>query len=298
MADRFSARRRDSSRCRSLVYTSAGDRSEIERWLSPGATRPFDTWISYYGAIPGRYRGLGEYYQQRSGGKFPNLANDYRCHPEIFRRYDAVFVPDDDIRISARSIAGLFDLRTQYDLWLLQPAFSPRGQISHPITRMRAEAKIRFTNFIEVTCPLFRGDKLELFLSHYDPSLVGWGVDWWFCELIGGGSACKIAIADQIPCVNPLTRRKGGGPREIDRLQPVEERMRAWEGVKLRHHLVGERAGYVTFGEVRRSMLARQINGVRLLLDSALGVSTRLRRRLRASAAQIKWLGRLGRWTA
>jgi hypothetical protein len=294
MADRILARRRDSSRCRSLVYTSVGDRSEIEGWLSPGPTRLFDTWISYYGAIPGRYREHGQYYHQRSGGKFPSLASDYRRHPEIFRQYDAVFVLDDDIQISGRAIARLFDLRQQYDLWLLQPAFSPRGRISHPITRMHAEAKIRFTNFIEVTCPLFRGDKLELFLSHYDPSLVGWGVDWWFCELIGGGSACKIAIADQIPCVNPLTRRRGGGLREIDRLQPVEERMRTWEDVKLRHHLIGERAGYVTFGLVRPSIFGRHVNGVRLFFERSLGVVLRIRRRLRAYATQFKWRGLRG----
>ena len=288
MADRIPAPRGDSSGRRSLVYTSAGDRSAITGWLSPGTARPFDTWISYYGAIPGRYRELGEYYRERSGGKFPSLASDYRCHPEIFQRYDAVFVPDDDIEISARAIARLFELRQQYDLWLLQPAFSPRGRISHPITRMRAEAKIRFTNFVEVTCPLFRRDKLELFLAQYDPSLVGYGVDWWFCELIGGGSARKIAIADQIPCVNPLARPNGDGLREIDRLQPEEERMRIWEGVKVRHHLIGEGAGYETFGLVRQSAFARQINGVRLSLDHALGLSHRLRRRLRAYATQAK----------
>jgi hypothetical protein len=282
-----SDRRSGSPRGRFLVYTSAGDRSRIEGWLSPRRARPFDTWISYYGSIPGRYRELGQYYRQRSGGKFPSLACDYACHPEIFQQYDAVFVTDDDIQISAKSIARLFELRERYDLWLLQPAFLPAGQISHPITRVRPETKIRFTNFVEVTCPLFRRDKLELFLSHYDPSLVGWGVDWWFCELIGGGSARKIAIVDQIPCVNPFTRDKGSMSREIDRLQPVEERIRAWDDMKVRHRLIGEQAGYVTFGVVRQSIFASGFNSVRLFLARAIRVSRRLGRRLWAHGTQV-----------
>jgi hypothetical protein len=292
MADRIPGRRDDSSCGRYLVYTSAGDRAAIEGWVSRGTARRFDTWISYYGVKPGRYRGLGQYYQERSGGKFPSLACDYARHPEIFRRYDAVFVLDDDIQISARSIARLFELRERYDLWVLQPAFSPRGRISHPITRVHPEAKIRFTNFVEVTCPLFRRDKLELFLSQYDSSLVGWGVDWWFCEVIGGGREGKIAIADQISCVNPVIRRRGGELREIDRLQPADERQRAWEGAKLHHGLIGDRVGYETFGTVRRSILPTQISRARLWVDSAFRVAERLRHRLSTSATHFKWRGR------
>ena len=55
---------------------------------------------------------------------------------------------------------------------------------------LRAEAGVshRFVNFVEVTTPLFRTDKLLDFLREYVPRrhepspLVGFGIDIWFCQ--------------------------------------------------------------------------------------------------------------------
>lgn len=248
-----------------LVYTSAGDRSCIEDWIDP--TRHFDLWVTYYGSRPGRYSEIADYYEERLGGKFPNLSSSYRNNVNLFSKYDAVMVMDDDIRIAPSAINQLFGLRHDYDLWLLQPAFSPLGYIRHPITRVNPRTKLRFTNFVEVTCPLFRRDKLELFLDFYDPSLVGWGVDWWFCEVIGGANERRIAIIDEVTCINPLTRYKGYGSREIDRLQSAEQRQHLWNEIKTTRKLTGESAGYQTIGSVPRHPISSSIAALRIAVE-------------------------------
>lgn len=76
-----------------------------------------------------------------------------------------------------------FVLREQFDLWLLQPAFDPAGKISHGITRVLPGPTLRYTNFIEMTCPLFEKAALDRFMAVFDPDLKGWGADWWFLQV-------------------------------------------------------------------------------------------------------------------
>lgn len=41
----------------------------------------------------------------------------------------------------------------------------------------------RYTNFIEMTCPLFERKALDRFMAAFDPDLKGWGADWWFLQV-------------------------------------------------------------------------------------------------------------------
>jgi hypothetical protein len=137
-------------------------------------------FVVYYGDRPGTFRELGTYHVTRRGSKFQSLHYCYQQWPEVLARYDAIMVMDDDIVIDATGITRLFEIRREFDLWALQPAFRLAGKGSWDITAVHATAKLRYTNFIENTCPLFRRDKLDAFLAVYDPELVGYGVDWWF----------------------------------------------------------------------------------------------------------------------
>lgn len=170
-------------RRRFLVYTSAGDKTALRRWLADD--RDFDLWVTYYGDGPDTLRPLADLYDRRKGSKFQNVRHAYRTWPALFEGYDAVMVMDDDVLIGPRALDRLFRIREQLDLWVLQPAFHPRGKVSHPITQVHRGAFLRYTNFVEMTCPLFRRDKLEEFLRVYDGELVGYGMDWWFLDVLG-----------------------------------------------------------------------------------------------------------------
>ncbi|MGE3539053.1 MAG: hypothetical protein AB7N91_16675 [Candidatus Tectimicrobiota bacterium] len=217
-----------------LVFTSAGDTANLHYWLQ--GERNFDVWITYYGDHTNRLRNVADFYNARKGGKFPNLHYVYTHWKEILAHYEAIMVMDDDIIIHGSDISKLFAIRQQYDLWILQPAFSPAGKVSHAITRVRPWAFMRYTNFVELTCPLFRKDKLDTFMAIYNPVLVGWGIDWWFLDVLGPQLENRVAIVDAIPCINPHDVDKGGR-REIDGLQTFSERKRIWEAVRQQYNI-------------------------------------------------------------
>jgi Protein of unknown function (DUF707) len=258
-----------SPKHKNLVYTSAGDRSNLARWL--GGSREFDLWITYYGDNSGRYENIADYYNDRKGGKFPNLHDAYQAWPDVFDRYEAILVMDDDIIIDAGKINRLFDIRSKYDLWIIQPAFDPRGKISHRITQANAGTFIRYTNFVEMNCPLFRKDKLLKFLNIYDPVLTNWGIDWWYCEVLGPDLRNKVAIADDVTCINPYNFMKKGRKREINRLRATGQGKVIWQKIKKRYHIKAEEKGQKEYGSVKNSIKVSSVKMMWLYMKFMIG---------------------------
>ena len=120
------------------------------------------------------------------------------------------------------------------------PAAHP--QADFPELRAEKGIRYRLVNFVEVTAPLFRTDKLFEFVHEYvprrhDPAmLVGYGVDCWMCQRLlkiadqSGDCAHpdKAAVVDSVPFVNPSNSSKCG-VREIDTLRPFNARVDDWE---------------------------------------------------------------------
>lgn len=254
------------SRSKNLVFTSAGERSNLGAWLK--GQRDFDLWVAYYGDRPGAYQDQANFRFRRKGSKFQNLHYCYSRWRERLARYDAIMVMDDDILIDATGLSRLFAIRRQFDLWALQPAFRQLGKISWDITRVRPTAKLRYTNFIEMTCPLFRRDKLDAFMKVYDPEIAGYGEDWWFLRSMGRDLANHVAVVDELTCINPYDRTKGGR-REIDRLRSEAERKEVWERMKVRYGLDERGRRHTEYGRISKPALGAAMGLVRYLPDWA-----------------------------
>ncbi len=238
-----------------LVFTSAGDASSVSMWVEgrDALQRDWALCVVYYGDEPEPdCLARADVGLRLKGGKFPNLFETMRRQHRYFRAFEAVLVADDDLRIGPADISALFHTRRRWDLWLLQPANHPeRGKAD--IGELRAEPgshRYRTTNFVEVTAPLFRLDKLLEFLREYaprrhdPPPLVGYGIDLWFCQRLLGVDArgdCahddKAAVVDAVRFVNPPNEDKPNG-REIDRLQEFGVRVEAWEQLCRRRGLL------------------------------------------------------------
>ena len=238
-------------RHRNLIFTSAGNHSNLRLWLADN--RRFDLWVTYYGDGPNSYSEVADYYAVRKGSKFQNLHSAYAEWPTFFAQYDYVMAMDDDVIIDADGLNSLFDLCETLDLWACQPAFSPRGRISWAVTQVKPTCKYRFTNFVEMTCPIFRQDKLADFMRVYDPVLVGYGMDWWFLHTMGPDLSGKVVVVDVITCINPHERTKSG-VREIDRLQPMRTRQAIWAEVKEKYGIGGEERGTREFSRIRKPL--------------------------------------------
>lgn len=242
-----------------LVFTSAGSNSNVTRWLGP--ERSFELWVVYYGEgdIPEELRSA-DYISRRKGSKFQNLWAAFQHHQSILGRYEAILVMDDDIIISAQAISDLFRFRARHDFWIVHAAFSPLGKISHAITALNPAMRYRVTNFVEVTAPLFRADKLFEFMCRYDPRLVGFGVDWLFLHELRPNLEGRVAICDEIICLNPHDRTKAGGRREIDKLQKAADRQSTWERVRAERGVTIDASPQVVFSAVPKALPAKLVS--------------------------------------
>ncbi len=262
---------------RNLVFTSAGDHSNLHRWLN--GTRNFDLWVVYYGEQADPHQEHADFYARGNGTKFQNLHSVYQRYASVIAQYDAVMVMDDDIMIEAAGLNRLFEIREQLDLWVVQPAFRLSGKISWDITRVSPTTELRYTNFVEMTCPLFRRDKLDLFMADFDPQLVGYGEDWWFLKMLGPDLSNRVAIADVVSCVNPYDSTKGGR-REIDRVYSHAERKAAWERLKLTRGLDEQGRVHIEYGRINNSILGTAKALVRYFPDWAFFNAKRVARLL------------------
>ena len=219
--------------CRRLLFTSAGPDADLSRWLAP--ERSFDVWVAYRGQGEPAWRHEVDRFERSGAAKFPAFKHVHAGATDLLRGYDAVFLLDDDIVISAAEIERLFAIRDRFDLWILQPSFSRTSKISHAITLQDGSGKIRFTNFVEVGVPLFERSRLDDFMAVYDPALIGYGVDWWYLDHLGPDLSRRVAIVDDVACVNPL--RTSG---TIDECQSRPDRVRTFLEMKARHAITAD----------------------------------------------------------
>lgn len=220
-----------------LIYTSAGHHPNVKQWSS-SPDRNYDIWVTNYTGIPDHSRQYADHYNERIGSKFQNLKAITAEHGELLSQYKAIMVADDDIIISPQSLSALFSTLMAKDLFALQPAFSRYGQVSHPITARKLKSDLRYVNFVEVTCPIFRSDILLDFLSVYDPDIsTCYGIDWWYMHHMGKDRKDKYAISDRHFCINPEIIDKETRNREINRLNNPSQRIQMWENIKARYSL-------------------------------------------------------------
>jgi hypothetical protein len=236
-----SANRRRPDSFRFAIFTAAGDRHQIPVWLAGDEPREFALITAYYGAseeIFYKIRAQSDIALRATGGKFQILKTLFIRQPGLLKHFDFILVADDDLIWSTTAINRAFRLSEIFDLWLCQPAFDPSSRISYAITaQFPGPHTLRYVNFVENTCPLFRADKLFSFLNVFDGSMSGYGSDFWFCAALGGGLNLKFAILDDVTVLNPHESTKPGGDREIDRLRPLEARIEEWQAVSRNYNI-------------------------------------------------------------
>jgi hypothetical protein len=221
------------------LFTSAGDKNVVRLWQEDAPVRCWDLVVAYYGENDREFSELSKissYAFRSRGGKFQNLKKLFVEYSKFFDHYSYVWVCDDDIRMSADQIQEVFSITETFGFWVAQPAFSPKGKISHSITcYVGPQWDYRIVNYVEVTLPIFRRDKLCEFLSTYDGSLTGWGVELWFINFFKANEFGRFAIIDKVQVINPSDEQKGG--REIDRLQLTPLRQSDWYKVREKYGL-------------------------------------------------------------
>ena len=193
----------DGSRRKYLVVVRAGDASLHPTWLEGSAERNWDLLVHSYGPnCPWSdqqgveiVRAVGADIQ---GPKMRAIHSLYtRRHP-LFLAYDYICFADDDLAAGLDTLNRMFLLCEHHGLELAQPALTHDSHMGNwGITMENTSFLLRYTNFVEVMCPVFSRAFLDLCAPTFNENLSGYGLDLLWSSWVS--SPWKIAILDACP---------------------------------------------------------------------------------------------------
>lgn len=204
-----------------LVFSSVGDRSNINTWISDIKIKNFDIVIYYYGdkELPKFHANLSII---RKGLKFENF-HHYLMNNDV-SKYDAIWVADDDIIIDTKSINHMFELFSEYKLWLAQPSFDKDSIAPHIVTKHNPECILRYTNFVENNAVIFSPAIIPILKDSFEHAGTGFGIDFVWPSLLNYPDN-KIAVIDIVTCNHTKAEHSELDkvvPRHLHKLQGAE----------------------------------------------------------------------------
>jgi hypothetical protein len=181
---------------RFLVISRAGPDSLHREWCCPRADRSFDVLLSAYDSKVADPCQSGVVFEYRPGKKVAGYGEVLRDHADLIARYDYVALFDDDLLISARDMQRLFDIVALHQLKIAQPALSHDSYFTFAALLKNPAFRLRYVNYIEMMCPVFRGDVLNAIRPLYDLGFES-GIDLIWCNLVAT-SLQDFAVIDDV----------------------------------------------------------------------------------------------------
>jgi hypothetical protein len=193
-------------RKKSLIISAVGNKSLHRIWFK-GAKPKFDLMLIYFGNEKDKYINDAKYYIALRGMfKLENIEYAIRKFEHVVRNYDAIWLPDDDMSINARSINKLFDVFYRYNLDLAQPTLTS-GR-SYAITAPNPKYLLRFVNYVEIGCPIFKTDLLFQTLRFFRISRSGWGAGYLWSKYSQEHNR-RMAMIDCVSLMHRLDIERG-----------------------------------------------------------------------------------------
>jgi hypothetical protein len=180
-----------------LLCIRTGPEQDFLSWFSESAQRSWDLFISSYAQLDSTTTSSADIITYGGLTKFSAMHEAHRLQPDLFGKYEAVAVFDDDVQIKFEDVDKLFDIFSEFGLALAQPSVSHLSYVSWNETFQCPAFKMRFTNFVEVMAPVFARKALSIAIPTFKMSLSSWGLDFLWPHVIGVANN-NIAIIDAI----------------------------------------------------------------------------------------------------
>jgi len=119
-----------------------------------------------------------------------------------------VWLPDDDLKADLTTLNRFFEIVSEYDLDLAQPALGAGSYVAHDITLRRPRMRLRFTTFVEIMAACFSRRALELCQPYLGATISSWGPNHFFLRLLGYPDR-KIAIIDETSVIHTRPPHRG-----------------------------------------------------------------------------------------
>lgn len=218
-----------------LVISTVGDDSLHRYWSK---SERFDTCLIYYGDGKG-YENESKYYIRSKGPKYHLISDAIEKYPE-FKNYTYIWMPDDDVYMKRGCVERLFDMNMEYNLWLSQPSIIGWYGTSVPLNDARYI--LRYTNWVEIMCPVMSKYALTKCIKTFKDNITGWSIDSAWNILLGHPKN-KIAIIDDIVAIH--TRQVFGGDTYNNLDEANKDEINKDEAAKADSHKVREKYNIV-----------------------------------------------------
>jgi hypothetical protein len=204
---------------KNLVIVPAGDNSLHTKWDED--EKNYDLIVLYYGSnedIFNEYKKNSKDCVKVSGHKWHLISKYILSNLKEIEKYDYVWFPDDDLLSNVKDINNLFEINKEYSLWLSQPSLS--GYVAYEIEKKVDNSLLRFTNFVEIICPLMSIETLKKLVFYFNINESAWGLDYLWPKLLGYPKD-KIAIIDNVTVEH--TRPIRGDYNNRFKKEPMQE---------------------------------------------------------------------------
>lgn len=200
---------------RNLIISPTGKQSYFKKWTKGECD--FDIILLCYEDIGELPLFCTPYVYSFKGEKWHIIKKFVLENLSFVSSYDNVWFVDDDIYTYTESINKLFDVHRRYKLKLSQPSVT--GFTSHWITNKVEGNVLRYTNFVEIMCPMMSTETMIQLLPTFDYTESGWGLDLLWAKMLGYPTD-KIAIIDEIMVTHS---KPVGGNYERFKIHPHDE---------------------------------------------------------------------------
>jgi hypothetical protein len=190
-------------RKRYLLVVRAGNSSLHPAWLQGTARRNWDLIVHAYGTeCPWSDQEGVEVIRATGpdivGPKMRAMHSLYGQRRNDFLAYDYVCFADDDLAASVETFNLMFSMCDHFGLELAQPALTHDSYMGNwGITMENSSFLLRYTNFVEIMCPVFSRAFLELCAPTFIENMSGYGLDILWSSWVS--SPWKIGILDACP---------------------------------------------------------------------------------------------------
>lgn len=176
---------------KNLVISPTGNDSLFKNWILDSPN--FDLVLLCYEDIKFDLSQYTKFHYRMNGEKWPMVKRFITENIDTILQYDNFWFPDDDLLTDSKSINKLFEIHTKYRLDICQPSI--KGPQSFQITQNNPDCVLRYTNFVEVMCPLMTKSTLIKVFQTFEQSKSGWGLDLIWQKVL---NTERSAIIDEI----------------------------------------------------------------------------------------------------
>jgi hypothetical protein len=166
-----------------LVFVRAGNESLHRRLLAENPDRNWDCCVSWY--VPPVAEQLADYYSAGGFNKLDGFLEFWKQRPDPWPWQYAVLI-DDDIYLKPGALNQFFELCTQHNTYLSQPALNWFTHTTLNVVVRNPACIMRRLSFVEVMAPCFSAAALQELIPTFDWTRSTWGTDVaWGCILEG-----------------------------------------------------------------------------------------------------------------